>query len=142
MYEAPTVFIAPGLTKALEAARSSNLSTPILIKRLVYGVASAWNTPLVYPSLSVLYTLLSSKGISERLICLPERSLIDFNVSAITDNVLSPRASILISPMSATVSISYATTGILPETSSSESALDSTGANFLKSSLATTTPAA
>ena len=44
--------------------------------------------------------------------------------------------------MSATVSMSYATTGILPDTSSSESALDSTGANFLKSSLATTTPAA
>ncbi len=31
-----------------------NLSTPILIKRLVYGVASAWNTPLVYPSPSIL----------------------------------------------------------------------------------------
>ena len=73
---------------------------------------------------------------------LPVLFLIDFKVSEITDKVLRPRASSLIRPISATVSISYATTGILPETSSFASALDSIGAYFLKSSFATTTPAA
>ena len=45
-------------------------------------------------------------------------------------------------PMSATVSISYATTGIRPDTLSCASSRDSTGAYLRISSLATTTPAA
>ena len=62
--------------------------------------------------------------------------------SSITDNVLSPSTSSLIKPKSAVCSMSYATTGIRPDTESSGSLRVSIGTYLLISSLATTTPAA